>query len=196
MIAEETKNLVIRAQAGDRSAFTELVRQFQPTVYAVALARLRNPSDAEELAQTVFVRVMDKLRQLRDPQCFPGWLRKITERLAINRLTRGAPVHSGDQDLLSTVPENQGTPLEQIVRGETQAEVWNGLRGLKPIDRATLVAFYIRGQSLEQMSRRFESPLGTIKRRLHVARNRLRQQLERRARSRGAGKEPRDLAVC
>ena len=47
------------------------------------------------------------------------------------------------------------------------------------MDRATLVAFYIRGRSLKQMSREFETPVGTIKRRLHVARNRLRRQLER-----------------
>ena len=46
-------------------------------------------------------------------------------------------------------------------------------------DRATLEAFYLRGRSLKQMSREFETPLGTIKRRLHVARNRLRRQLER-----------------
>ena len=46
------------------------------------------------------------------------------------------------------------------------------------VDRATLEAFYIRGRSLKQMSREFETPVGTIKRRLHVARNRLRKQLE------------------
>jgi RNA polymerase sigma-70 factor (ECF subfamily) len=45
------------------------------------------------------------------------------------------------------------------------------------VDRATLVAFYINGRSLKQMSREFETPVGTIKRRLHVARNRLRDHL-------------------
>jgi RNA polymerase sigma-70 factor (ECF subfamily) len=64
------------------------------------------------------------------------------------------------------------------VRTEQKAQLWAGLERLKPVDRATLVAFYIHGQSLKQMSREFETPIGTIKRRLHVARNRLRQQLE------------------
>ena len=49
------------------------------------------------------------------------------------------------------------------------------------MDRATLVAFYLRGRSLKQMSREFETPIGTIKRRLHVARNRLKRQMERAA---------------
>jgi RNA polymerase sigma-70 factor (ECF subfamily) len=53
-----------------------------------------------------------------------------------------------------------------------------GLRRLRDLDRRTLVAFYVEGRSLLEMSREFESPLGTIKRRLHVARKRLAQELQ------------------
>src|SRR5262249_6469761 len=73
------------------------------------------------------------------------------------------------------------TPLDDMVRNEARAEVWKGLEKLKAVDRATLVAFYIRGRSLKQMSREFETPIGTIKRRLHVARNRLRRTPEQSA---------------
>ena len=72
-------------------------------------------------------------------------------------------------------------PLEQLVRDEQEAELYRGLDRLKPVDRATLVAFYMRGRSLKQMSREFETPIGTIKRRLHVARMRLKRQMERAA---------------
>lgn len=178
MFSEEIKTLVLRAQGGDQHAYGELVRQFQPTVFAVALAKLRNPTEAEELAQTVFVRVMDKLPQLRDVQCFAGWLRRITERLAINRLTRHGPVHGAETEMLENVADDERGPLDAMVRAEERKEVWDGLRRLKQLDRDTLVAFYIRGQSLQQMSQEFETPIGTIKRRLHVARNRLRRQLE------------------
>ena len=73
--------------------------------------------------------------------------------------------------------------------------LWAGLDRLKAVDRATLVAFYIRGRSLKQMSREFETPIGTIKRRLHVARKRLRRQMERASASPPAGstrREPRE----
>ncbi len=199
MFTEELQDLVIRAQAGDKQAYGQLVRQFQPTVYAVALARLRNPTEAEELAQTVFVRVMDKLGQLRVVACFPGWLRRITERLAINRLTRGAPVHGSEPEMLESVAASTDTPLEQMVRTEDQTAVWDGLQRLKPLDRATLVAFYIRGQSLQEMSADFETPIGTIKRRLHVARNRLRKHLERGGQPRANAiprRRQRELALC
>ena len=53
-----------------------------------------------------------------------------------------------------------------------------GLNRLRALDRETLEAFYVRGQSLLEMSDEFDAPLGTIKRRLHVARKRLAKEVE------------------
>ena len=175
----ELTSVVERARAGDRAAYGELVERFQPTVYAVALARLRNPTEAQELVQEVFLHGMKKLAQLRDAQCFAGWLRQITVRMAINRLTRRGPLHKVEAEALDGAVAAGAGPLEALVQSEQVAELYRCLERLKPVDRATLVAFYIRGRSLKQMSREFETPVGTIKRRLHVARNRLRKQLER-----------------
>jgi RNA polymerase sigma-70 factor (ECF subfamily) len=181
MTWSEITSLVERAQAGDRAAYGELVERFQPTVYAVALARLRHPAEAQELAQEVFLHAMKKLPQLRDAQCFAGWLRQITVRMAINRLTRRGPLHKVESEALENAEAGGAGPLEQLVKAEQAAALYKGLERLKPVDRATLVAFYLRGRSLKQMSREFETPVGTIKRRLHVARNRLRKQMERAA---------------
>ncbi len=174
----EVSELVLRAQAGDRSAYGELVERFQPTVYAIALARLRNPAEAQELAQEVFLHGMKKLPQLREVECFAGWLRQITVRMALNRLTRRVPLHKVEGEVLENAPAASNTPLDNIVRAEEAAQLYKGLDRLKPIDRATLLAFYIRGRNLKQMSREFETPIGTIKRRLHVARIRLKKALE------------------
>jgi len=181
MTEQELMPIVLRAQGGDRAAYGELVERFQSTVYAIGLARLRNPTEAQELAQEVFLHAMRKLPQLRDVQCFPGWLRQIAVRMAINRLTRGGPLHRVEPEVLENAEAAGAGPLDEMVRAEQRAELWKGLQRLKSVDRATLVAFYIRGQSLKQMSRDFETPVGTIKRRLHVARNRLRKQMERAA---------------
>ena len=178
MTWNEILHLVERARGGDRSAYGELVTRFQPAVFAIALARLRDPVEAQELAQEVFIHAMTKLDQLRDAQCFAGWLRQITVRMAINRLTRRGPVQGTEPEVLQNAAAVTQSPLEEIVREESRAEVREGLDRLKPMDRETLEAFYLRGRSLQQMSREFETPVGTIKRRLHVARNRLRQQLE------------------
>jgi len=178
MIWNEITNLVELARAGDREAYGELVERFRPAVYAVALARVRNPAEAEELAQEVFLHGMKKLGQLRDPRCFAGWLRQITVRMAINRLTRRGPFQGVNAEVLEQAAANDGEPVDALIRIEQRHQLHAGLQRLKPVDRATLVAFYIRGRSLKEMSREFETPIGTIKRRLHVARNRLRRQLE------------------
>lgn len=181
MTWDEIHILIKRAQAGDRAAFGELVERFQPAVYAVALARLRDPNEATELAQEVFIHAMQKIAQLRDPHCFVGWLRQITVRMAINRVTRKAPVQGAEPSFLQNAPANGAAPVDELIKDEDRADVWTGLDRLKPLDRDTLVAFYIKGRTLLQMAREFETPVGTIKRRLHVARNRLRTALEKHA---------------
>jgi RNA polymerase sigma-70 factor (ECF subfamily) len=70
------------------------------------------------------------------------------------------------------------TPLNAAVECERAASVHVGLKRLRALDRATLVAFYVRGQSLLEMSDSFDAPVGTIKRRLHVARQRLAKEIE------------------
>src|SRR5207253_5585214 len=151
----EITELVLRAQNGDRSAYGELVERFQPTVYALALARVRNPAEARELAQEVFMHGMKKLPQLRDAQCFAGWLRQITVRMAINRLTRRGPLHKVDAEVLENAEAAGTGPLESLEKAEAAAALHRGLARLKPVDRATLEAFYLRGRSLKQMSREF-----------------------------------------
>ncbi len=175
---DEITILVDRAKLGDKAAYGELVKRFQGSVYAMALTRVHDPVEAEELAQEVFVHGMKKLPQLRDPRCFAGWLRQITARMAINRLSRRGPVRPAEAEFFDAVPARGIGPLDEVERREAKVELHAGLKRLKELDRRTLEAFYLHGRSLKQMSREFETPVGTIKRRLHVARQRLKDVLE------------------
>lgn len=169
--------LVDKAKLGDREAYGELVTRFQSSVYAMALARVRNPLEAQELAQEVFVHAMRKLPQLRDARCFAGWLRRITARMAINRLTRRGPLFGAAPEVLDAVEGVVRSPAEELELSEAKAGLHAGLARLKADDRAALEAFYLRGRSLKQMAREFDAPVGTIKRRLFVARARLKEVL-------------------
>ncbi|MBL8796959.1 MAG: sigma-70 family RNA polymerase sigma factor [Planctomycetia bacterium] len=171
------EQVVQRAQAGDRAAYGELVRRFAPAVYATALTRLGNPVEAEEIAQEVFVHSMSKLGQLRDARCVGGWLRQIAIRLALGRLTRRGQSSDSAEQLQGLTAADAG-PLDQLIRSEDQQRLRAGLGRLKPLDRAMLEAFYLRCRSLREISHEFQVPIGTIKRRLHVARGRLKRQLE------------------
>src|SRR6478735_7420007 len=147
----EVTVLVERAKTGDRAAYGELVRRFENSVFAMALSRVRDPLEAQELAQDVFVHAMRKLPQLRDARCFAGWLRRITARMAINRLTRKGPLFGADPEMLDSVQGAGRSPAEALEVSEAVEQLKEGLAELKPLDRATLEAFYIRGRSLKQM---------------------------------------------
>jgi RNA polymerase sigma-70 factor, ECF subfamily len=147
-------------------------------VMAVALRRLSDFGEAQELCQDVFVQAMQKVGQLREPAAFGGWLRAIAQRMAINRLVRNRYVQGMDPETLEAQLGDDLTPDEQVLASEREASVRAGLARLGPLDRQTLVAFYVEGQSLLEMSDEFRAPLGTIKRRLHVARKRLAKQME------------------
>ena len=174
----EVAELVLSAQSGNRDAFGELFGRFERTVFAIAVRRLGDYYEAQELTQDVFVQALTKMDQLRDPACFGGWLRSIAQRMAINRLVRRGPDLPTEPDTLAATCVEGITPLATAMERERDSQLRDGLSRLREFDRETLVAFYVKGQSLLEMSDQFDAPLGTIKRRLHVARKRLAKEVE------------------
>ena len=170
--------LVLAAQAGRREAFGELFERFERHVFSIAMRRLGDYNEAQELCQDVFVQAMQKIEQLREPECFISWLRAIAHRMAINRIVRRVPDTPTGQEALDAACVEDETPLAVVLAGERRAQLRAGLARLRDLDRETLEAFYVEGQSLIEMSNAFDAPLGTIKRRLHVARKRLAKQME------------------
>jgi RNA polymerase sigma-70 factor (ECF subfamily) len=174
----EVAALVLRAQGGDREAFGRLIEQFQPTVQAIALRRLGNVCEAMELTQEVFLHVLRRIHQLREPERFAGWLRQVAVRMAINRATRRIPPATVEIGVLEAASGQADEPVEALITRERAERLWTAMSRLKLLDRETLIAFYIRGLSLVEMADELDVPLGTIKRRLHTARKRLRGELE------------------
>jgi RNA polymerase sigma-70 factor (ECF subfamily) len=163
LVTEESEaSLVLAAQEGDREAFGELARRYERAVYATALRRLGNHAEAQEVCQEVLVRAMQKIGQLREPEAFGSWLQSVTSRMAINRAVRKRHAISTEPETLAATCVESETPLTQALSRERQSQVRAGLRRLGELDRDTLVAFYVQGQSLVEMSEGFRSPVGTI----------------------------------
>jgi RNA polymerase sigma-70 factor (ECF subfamily) len=173
-----TAELVTLAQDGDNEAFGALVNRFERMVEAVCWQRLRNHAEAQEAAQEVFIKALQKLSQLNEPAAFPGWLRSIAVRQSINRSTRRPAAASVEPQTLDSFGGRSEAPLSFLLARERSDQLHAGLGRLASLDRSTLVAFYLRGQTLLEMSDEFDAPVGTIKRRLHVARKRLAKELE------------------
>jgi RNA polymerase sigma-70 factor (ECF subfamily) len=97
--------------------------------------------------------------------------------MAINRATRRVPPSSIEDEVLETATAYRDDPHEALVRSERAARLWEALDRMKPLDRESLVAFYIQGLSLSEIAEDLDVPLGTVKRRLHTARRRLKTEL-------------------
>jgi RNA polymerase sigma-70 factor, ECF subfamily len=171
-------DLVVQAQSGDRDAMDQIYSRFQSHVLSIAYKRLGNWDEAQELSQDVFIQAFRRLHQLETPEAFGGWLRQIVHRMAINRFSRRPKPASVDHEILEATITCDSDPLDSLLSIERKTQVHRGLDRLGELDRQTLVAFYLDGQSLNQMSAAFDAPIGTIKRRLHVARKRLAKECE------------------
>jgi RNA polymerase sigma-70 factor (ECF subfamily) len=88
-VAESTvAELVTRAKRGETSAFDELARRHLRSAYAVALAVLGRPADADDVAQDAFVAALERIDDCRDPARFSGWLIRIVRNRALNALEK------------------------------------------------------------------------------------------------------------
>lgn len=170
--------LVHCAQTGDREAFGELFERYRPGIVALAMRRVRNADEAEELAQDVFIQAMQKIDQLRVPEAFGGWLRRIVHRMAINRMTRTRSALACDPETLEATCLADGRPDEVAENREQAAAIRDSIDRLGALDQQTLKAFYLQSMTLIEMSDQFDAPVGTIKRRLHVARKRLAKEMD------------------
>ena len=88
-MAEATvAELVKRAKRGETSAFDELARRHLRSAYAVALAVLGRPADADDVAQDAFIAALERIDDCRDPARFSGWLIRIVRNRALNALEK------------------------------------------------------------------------------------------------------------
>jgi len=168
--------LVEKAQRGDLEAFGRLVERFQDAVFGAAYALVGNFHDAQDLAQESFIRAWSRLDKLRDPDRFPGWLYRITRNCCLDFLRRretGAVPLSQDNVPASDVP----TAPETLEKAEMREAVLDAIRSLSEPNRLATTLFYIDGYTVEEVAQFLEVPPGTVKRRLHDSRQRLKERM-------------------
>ncbi|MBM4050915.1 MAG: RNA polymerase sigma factor, partial [Planctomycetes bacterium] len=165
--------LVQRVLAGDTDCFRPLVERYQDAVYGVAFSKTGSFADAEDIAQEAFLAAFESLHELKQPSRFGAWLYGI----ALNK----AKMHLRRQRLRDKLPalaaRHEPPADEWIAQQEARAVVTSALGCLSDAHRETATLYYINGYSQEDIAGFTRRPLGTIKRRLHDARQRLRKEL-------------------
>jgi RNA polymerase sigma-70 factor (ECF subfamily) len=170
------RSLVERARAGDADAFDQLVRGRIDTVYRVALGVLGNATDARDATQETFIAVWRHLPGLRDADRFDGWLHRITVNAARMVLRHRRGVRELHLDP-ATDPPRSSRPLAP--EGQLTASAFDrAFDRLSVEQRAILVAHHLEGRSVTQVARALAIPEGTVKSRLHAARQVLQRELD------------------
>jgi RNA polymerase sigma-70 factor (ECF subfamily) len=115
---EADLKLIQAAQEGDRQAFGQLVERFKGKVFAAALAISGNRDEARELTQETFVRALQGLPKLQEPERFPAWLRGIAHTAAKDGRRRTARDRRHTQAAGQLRPNQQGAVDEAVAQRE------------------------------------------------------------------------------
>jgi RNA polymerase sigma factor (sigma-70 family) len=159
--------------AEQHEAFCELVRIFQDMAYACAYAVLGDFHLAEDAAQEAFITAWQKLGQLRQPEAFAGWFRRIV-LTECNRLTRGKRLRIMLGDDGTRVPSDHASPQTVLERDELTKVVFAAIKEMPEKERLAVILFYVKEYSQSDISAFLEVPLTTVAKRLYSARVRLR----------------------
>jgi RNA polymerase sigma-70 factor (ECF subfamily) len=171
-MAENTPQLIRRAQAHDRDAFAALFEQYKNLAYRTAYLMLDDPHEAEDALQEVFVQVHKSLAGF-DPRkgAFTTWLYRITINYCLN--------HRRKRSFLS-LPLDESLSSGEFpgARSAEKDAVWQAVCGLSDKQQAVVVLRYYWDLSYAEVAQVLGIPLGTVKSRLDLALKTLRPALE------------------
>ena len=172
---------------GEREAFYELIRPYERLVYVTAISILKNPADAEEVAQEAVLKAFSNLASFRGESKFSTWLVQITYNEAKMKLRKAR------RHLYESIDEQQQTeegdywprdfadwrpiPSELLEKDEVRQAVQNAINSLSPIFREVVTLRDIQNLSIRETSTILGISEAAVKTRLHRARLLLRDSL-------------------
>jgi len=174
--------LISRVLKGDQQAYAGLVTRYQNYVFTLSLRFTKNREDAEEVSQDIFVKAYRSLADFRGASKFSTWLYTIVNTTCITFLRKKRmEVHSLDNEKIFEVADSvdSGMRANQVEQKSRVAMVNNAIEMLNPDDAEVLTLFYKGEQSLEEIAMILGIEANTAKVRLHRARTRLKEKMEK-----------------
>jgi RNA polymerase sigma factor (sigma-70 family) len=167
---------------GDQALYAQLVKRYQNFVFTIALRYTPNREDAEEIAQDVFVKAYRSLADFRGESKFSTWLYTIVTTTCITFLRKKkVTIHSLDNEQVFEMADNQNSAFRaNQVEQKSKVQVLNEAIRLLSVDDARIITlFYQAEQSLEEIGRIIGVDPNTAKVKLHRARQRLKEKMEK-----------------
>ena len=173
-------DLVRQTLDGDRSAFDRLVKMHRTTVYALVLSYIKDPADAEDLTQQIFIRAYERLATLRELDRFRPWLLQVAHNACKDWLRQrsGSTTRfeaTNDTDFAEVAP----SPEEIALKAEIETVVRQAISALRETDRRLMEARYIEGADYDQLQVESGLSYAAIANRLKRAKREIRCRIEK-----------------
>jgi RNA polymerase sigma-70 factor, ECF subfamily len=176
MIELSDEDLVRLCRAGSPKAFDAIVERHHRVVFGVAVRMMRDRDDAQDIAQTVFVKMYEKLDTYDEHQKFFSWMYRIAVNECLNALKFKSKFDGMDGvDVAEETDEGVDDAMLAL-----EKKVQEGLMALKEESRALVVLRHMQGLSYEEIGHVLDLPEKTVKSRLFSARQSLKDILKRK----------------
>jgi RNA polymerase sigma-70 factor (ECF subfamily) len=165
--------------------FEAFVRRYQDMVFATAVRLLGRAADAEDAAQTVFLRAFQRYDEVVTSPAAAGWLRTTTRNVCLNHLARyrsrwrlfSELTDEGRADYGDGIAADLLPVVEQLERADLAAALEHAVRGLPDHQRVPLVLFHFEGSSYQEIAATLGVSLAKVKTDIHRGRETLRRVL-------------------
>jgi RNA polymerase sigma-70 factor (ECF subfamily) len=182
MADQDDQQLIRSSIAGHKEAFGQLVLKYKDRLFNGMVQILRSEAEAEDVVQDAFLLAFTKLETFKGNSAFFTWLYRIAYNVAVTRIRRRKPTvslsgkseNSGPMDFADTGP----APGDRIEQQEKVYQLNKALERLSTEHRAILVLREMDDLDYDAISEILDLPIGTVRSRLHRARNHLREHLE------------------
>jgi RNA polymerase sigma-70 factor (ECF subfamily) len=174
--------IIKKVVAGEQALFAQLVQRYQSYVFTLVLRFIDNREDAEEISQDVFVKAYRSLADFRGDAKFSTWLYTIVRTSCITFLRKkrlNTTSLDNERTNLQVESKESGFTANAIEQKSKHAMVNVAIRMLSPDDTQIITLFYKGEQSLDEIGRVMGLDPNTVKVKLHRARNRLKEKMEK-----------------
>ncbi len=168
----------------DAERFEAFVREYQDMVFATAVRLLGGAAEAEDIAQTVFLRAYERFAAIAASPTAAGWLKTVTTNLCLNHLSRYRARWQFFSEL--DPPEGEGdrfettiaaAPAEGLETADRQERIERALQGLPDHQRVPLVLFHFEDMSYQEIASNLGVSLAKVKTDIHRGRETLKKEL-------------------
>jgi len=183
---ESDLSLVRRVQRGDKGAFDALVLKYQHRIVKLVMRYVRNPAEAEDVAQEAFIKAYRALPQFRGDSAFYTWLYRIAINTAKNALAsreRNPVAYDLDRNAADEAYDVQArmkdadTPEGLVLTEEIRSTVNAAIEALPEDLRTAIVLRELEGLSYEEIAAAMDCPVGTVRSRIFRAREAIDRRL-------------------